>query len=142
MLRVTAPARGVARVSVRRHQFSIGLPVEFDVASPRVAALEYALGAVGGEVVNGLRAFAARRRLGIDAIEATIKGELENELTYLEVIGENGQPKIARISITVFVSSTDDVVTRAVFDQMLERLPLLCTLRPAVHLTTELIFTS
>ena len=64
-LRVTAPGPADARVSVGRRQFSIGRPVEFDDASPHVAALEYALGAVGGEVVNGLRQFARRRRLAI-----------------------------------------------------------------------------
>ena len=63
------------------------------------------LGAVGGEVVNGLRAFADRRRLSIDAVEAVVSGALENGLTYLEVIGEQGQPKIARIHVKVFASA-------------------------------------
>ena len=87
-LRVTAPNPDVARVSVARRQFSIGRPLEFDETSPRVAAIEYALGAVGGEIVNGLRAFADRRRLPIDAVEAVVTGELTNRLTYLEVVGE------------------------------------------------------
>ena len=69
-LRVTAPDPDVARVSIGRRRFSIGRPLEFDEASPHVAAIEYTLGAVGGEVVNGLRAFAGRRRLSIDAVEA------------------------------------------------------------------------
>ena len=87
-LRVTAPGPAAARVSVGRRQFSIGRPLEFDEASPHVAAIEYALGAVGGEVVNGLRAFARaaaaadRRRRGL------VTGELENGLAYLEVVGE------------------------------------------------------
>ena len=89
-MRVTAPDRRIARVSIGSRQFSIGRPLEFDDASPHVAAMEYALGAVGGEVVNGIRAFAARRRLGIDAIEAVVTGELAGGLTYLEVIGEDG----------------------------------------------------
>src|SRR3954466_8907412 len=93
-LRVTATARASARVSVGRRQFSIGRPVEFDEASPHVAALEYALGAVGGEVVNGLREFARRRRMPIDAIEAVVTGELQDGLAYLEVIGETGRPRI------------------------------------------------
>ena len=76
-LRVTAPDPDVARVSVGRRQFSIGRPLEFDEASPRVAAIEYALGAVGGEIVNGLREFADRRRLPIDAVEAVVTGELD-----------------------------------------------------------------
>ena len=141
-LRVTAPGPDVARVSIGRRQFSIGRPLEFDEASPHVAAIEYALGAVGGEIVNGLRAFAHRRRLSIDAVEAVVSGALENGLTYLEVIGETGQPKIARIHVKVFAAAADAVATRMVFDQMLDRLPLVCTLRAALHLTIELIVTS
>jgi hypothetical protein len=141
-LRVTAPGPHVARVSIGRRQFSIGRPLEFDEASPHVAAIEYALGAVGGEIVNGLRVFADRRRLSIDAVEAVVSGALESGLTYLEVIGEQGQPKIARIHVKVFVSAPDSVATRSVFEHMLDRLPLVCTLRAALVLTTELVLTS
>src|SRR5947209_19909518 len=98
-LRVTAPERAIARVSAGRRNFSIGRPVEFDDASPHVAAVEYALGAVGGEIVNGMREFARRRRLAIDAVEALVTGELENGLAYLEVIGEIGPPRIRPIAI-------------------------------------------
>jgi hypothetical protein len=138
-LRVTAPDADVARVSVGRRQFSIGRPLELDELSPRVAAIEYALGAVGGEVVNGLRVFADRRRLEIDAIEALVTGELENGLTYLEVIGEQGQPRIARIHVKVFVASGDPAAVGILFEHVLERLPLVCTLRAALALTIELI---
>jgi hypothetical protein len=141
-LRVTAPGSAAARVSVGRRQFSIGRPVEFDEASPHVAALEYALGAVGGEVVNGVREFARRRRLPIDAVEALVTGELQNGLSYLEVIGERGRPRIRRIAIKVFVASIDHTATRALFDDMIERLPLICTLREAVDLDVELVLTS
>src|SRR5688572_21199737 len=96
-LRVTAPGPAIARVSVGRRNFSIGRPVEFDEASPHVSALEYALGAVGGEIVNGIREFARRRRVAIDAVEALVTGELENGLAYLEVIGENSSPRIQKI---------------------------------------------
>ena len=106
-LRVTAPSPDVAKVSIGRRQFSIGRPLEFDDASPHVAAIEYALGAIGGEVVNGLRAFADRRRLSIDAVEAVVSATLENGLTYLEVVGEQGQPNITRIHVKVFVSALD-----------------------------------
>jgi hypothetical protein len=141
-LRVTAPDPDVARVSVGRRQFSIGRPLEFDETSPRVAAIEYALGAVGGEVVNGLRAFADRRRLPIDAVEAVVTGELENGLTYLEVVGEQGQPKITRIHVKVFAATGDAFATLALFEEMLDRLPLVCTLRTTLALTIELVLTS
>ncbi len=141
-LRVTAPGPAAARVSVGRRQFSIGRPVEFDDASPDVAALEYALGAVGGEVVNGLREFARRRRLPIDAVEALVTGELQDGLAYLEVIGETGRPRIRRIAIKVFVAAEDDTAVHAMFDEMIERLPLVCTLREALDLDVELVLTS
>ena len=141
-LRVTAPGSASARVSVGRRQFSIGRPVEFDDASPHVAALEYALGAVGGEVVNGLREFARRRRLVIDAVEALVTGELQDGLAYLEVIGERGRPRLRRIAIKVFVASVDHQATRALFDETIARLPLISTLREAVDVSIELILTS
>jgi len=141
-LRVTAPGPAIARVSAGRRHFSIGRPVEFDDASAHVSALEYALGAVGGEVVNGLREFARRRRLAIDAVEALVTGELDDALAYLEVIGESGRPRIRRIAIKVFVASVDESATRAVFDEMIERLPLVSTLRDALDLTVELVHTS
>jgi hypothetical protein len=141
-LRVTAPGSGFARVSVGRRQFSIGRPVEFDDASPHVAALEYALGAVGGEVVNGLREFARRRRLAIDAVEALVTGELQDGLAYLEVIGENGRPRIRRIAVKVFVASVDHEATRALFDEMIERLPLIATMRQATEVDVALVQTA
>jgi hypothetical protein len=137
-LRVTAPDPEVAQVSVGRRQFSIGRPLELDEMSPRVACIEYALGAVGGEVVNGLRVFARRRRVAIDAIEAVVTGELENGLAYLEVIGEAGQPRIARIRIKVFVAAPDAAAVRTLFEHAVDRLPLVCTLRSALALTIEL----
>ena len=141
-LRVTAPGPAAARVSAGRRQFSIGRPVEFDEASPHVAALEYALGAVGGEIVNGLREFARRRRLALDAVEALVTGELQDGLAYLEVIGERGRPRLRRIAVKVFVASVDVEATRALFDEMIERLPLVSTLRGAVDLDIELVETS
>ena len=141
-LRVTAPGPAAARVSVGRRQFSIGRPVEFDAASPHVAALEYALGAVGGEIVNGLREFARRRRVALDAVEALVTGELQDALAYLEVRGERGRPRIDRIAVKVFVASGDHTATRTLFDETLERLPLLSTLRDAVDLDIELVQTS
>jgi len=140
-LRVTAPGPATARVSVGRRNFSIGRPVEFDDASPHVAALEYALGAVGGEVVNGLREFARRRRIALDAVEALVSGELENGLAYLEVIGEEGPPRIRRIVLKVFVASGDDTVIRALFDETIARLPLVSTLRATLDLDIELVQT-
>lgn len=138
-LRITAPDNA-ARATAGRRQFTIGRPVEFDEASPHVAAIEYALGAVGGELVNGLREFARRRRMIIDDVEAIVTGELANGLAYLEVIGEGGHPSLSRIAVKVFVS-TPDPNARALFDDMVARLPLLNTLRKAAEVEIELVLT-
>lgn len=141
-LRVTAPGPAAARVSAGRRQFPIGRPVEFDEASPHVSAIEYALGAAGGEIVNGLREFARRRRIEIDAVEALVTGELAHALTYLEVVGETGAPQLTRVDVKVFVSAADATAVRTLFADMLDRLPLTGTLRRAIEIHTELIMTS
>ncbi len=141
-LRVTAGEPDLARVAIRRQQFVVGRPIEFDQSAPRIAALEYALGSVGAEIVNGLRLFASRRRVEIDAIEAVVTADLENPLAYLEVIGETGRAVLQWIHIKVFVSCADQSTIRGVFEAMLDRLPLTSTLRVATKLTTELIFTA
>jgi hypothetical protein len=139
-LRITA-SDSAARATAGRRQFPIGRPVEFDEASPHVAAIEYALGAIGGEIVNGLREFARRRRVVIDDVEAIVTGELANGLAYLEVIGEHGPPSLSRVGVKVFVSSPDERV-RTVFEEMLLRLPLLNTLRKALEVQIDLALTS
>jgi uncharacterized OsmC-like protein len=140
-LRVTATESGEARASVRRHQFAVGRPIEFDEASPRIAALEYVLGALGGELVGGLRTFAARRRVTIDDVEATVSADLEHPLAYLEVVGESGPPRIARIHVKVYVSAPDADAVRRIWNDMLDRLPLICTFRTALPIELELAIT-
>jgi hypothetical protein len=141
-VRVTASAGDVARAAVRRQQFAVGRPLEFDEAAPRIAAIEYALGAAGGEIVNGLRVFAERRRLVIDAIEAVVTADLEHALAYLEVIGEPGQPLIRHVHIKVFASCSDQRAVRELFDTVRDKLPLIALLGAATRLTTELTFTA
>ena len=139
-LRVTAGGRNQARVSVRRHQFVVGRPMDFDVESSTVMAVEYALGALGAEVVGGLHEFAGRHRLVLDNVEALVQGEIEDSLVYLEVIGESGRPRIRRVDIKVYVSSPEtEQMVRRLFEDVLNRLPLVGTFRGAVHLDIQLI---
>jgi hypothetical protein len=138
-LRITSTQWDATRVSVRRHQFAVGRPIDFDAESPDVTALEYALGALGAEIVSGLRVFAKRRRVELDEVEAIVDGELENPLAYLEVIGESGCPGLARVSIKVYVSSSRDEETlNRLWNETLERLPLVRTFGRALNLSIEL----
>ena len=140
-LRVTTADPDVARISIRRHQFVIGRPIELDEASPRISAMEYAVGAIAGEVVNGLRVFASRHRIDLDRVEAVATSELQHGLTYLEVVGESGQPKIASVHLKVFVATTDESGVRRLWAELLDRLPLLCTMRSAFPIHLELMVT-
>lgn len=142
-LRITATERDALRVSVRRHQFSVGRPIDFDEQAPTVAALEYALGAIGAEIVGGLRAFAHRRRIELDQIEAVVHGEIDNPLMYLEVVGETGRPRIGRVHVKVYVASPEDEHTvRRLLNETLDRLPLVGTWREATRLDIEMTLTA
>jgi hypothetical protein len=141
-LRISASGGGALRVSTRRHQFVAGRPIDFDVEAPHVSALEYALGAAGAEVVGGFLAFARRRRLVIHEVEAVVTGEVANAVSYLEVVGEDAAPRLARIQAKVYVASSEDAaVLRAVFDAAVARLPFVGTLRASTQVDLELILT-
>jgi hypothetical protein len=141
-LRVTATDGEAAHVLARRHQFAVGRPVHFDPDYQQVTALECALGALGAEIVNGLRVFAKRRRIEIDRVEAVINAELGNPLTYLEVVGEEGHPGLSRISVKVFADSPhDEQALKTLWDETRQRLPLVRTFGDAVSLAVELRLT-
>lgn len=137
--RVTAEEHDRASVYVRRHRFDVGKPLDFDAESHSVSALEYTLGALGADVLNGLRRAARRRRLHLDRAEATVEGRLDNPLAHLGVVGEEGHPGIDEVRVKVYASSLDsDESVREAWDEALERSPLVRTLQGAVELSLEL----
>ncbi|HET9949584.1 MAG TPA: OsmC family protein, partial [Longimicrobiales bacterium] len=128
-----------AAAHVRRHTFTVGRAVEFDPEAPDVSALEYLLGALGADVLAGLRAAAKRRRLRVDAAEAAVEGRLDNPLAHLGVVGEHGHAGLARADVRVYVSTPDpEPAMRAAWAEALERSPLVRTLRASVALALEL----
>ena len=138
-VRVGSTGEGAATVFVRKRQYNVGMPIQFDPEYTEVTALEYVLGALGGDLVNGLKRIARQRRVAIDNVEAVIRGALNNPLTHLGVIGESGHPGIEVIEITVYVSSlTDDETVQKVWEETLDKSPLVRTLTSLVHLTLEL----
>ncbi|MBM3949565.1 MAG: OsmC family protein [SAR202 cluster bacterium] len=135
MLRITAGNAAPARVHVRKQSFAVGAPLSFDEEYTHLTALECALGAIGADVVGGLKAAAKRRRVKLDNIEATASGKFNNPLTYLAVVGEPGHLGIERVSVSVFVNSPGPKeAVRAVWDEALARSPLVHTFRSAVAL--------
>jgi hypothetical protein len=71
-----------------------------------------------------------------------VTGELDKALGYLEVIGEPRQPRSTTSRIKLVVAAPDEGALRTMFDEMVNRLPLVCTLRSAMRLDVELIFTA
>ena len=127
-LRVRTTGKGCATVYVRKHQFEVGSPVQFDKEYGGVTALEYVLGAIGADIVAGLQACSRRRRVDVDDIEAQVSGELNNALTHLGVVGEEGHPGVEKVTVKVYVSSSapEEAVWR-IWEEMLERSPLVRT---------------
>lgn len=141
-LRVSAAQGGTATAFVRKHRFTVGAPVAFDEQDPHVSALEYVLGAFGAELVNGLVAAARARHLVVDHAEAVVKAELDDPLAHVGVVGASGHPGLARVSVKVYASSGEDEETlRALWNQTLERSPLVRTLERSVKLELELALT-
>jgi hypothetical protein len=83
----------------------VGAPVQFDAAYDAITALEYVLGAMGADVVNGFRALARKRRVEVDHVEAVVQSEINNPLTYLGVVGERGHLGLEQVSVKVYVAS-------------------------------------
>lgn len=139
-LRVRTTGDGCATAYVRRHQFEVGAPLQFDAEYDRITALEYALGALGADLVNGLAARCRKQRLDVDHVEALVGGTLNNPLTYLDVVGEEGHPGLERITIRVYVSSADTrAAVQRVWEEVLARSPLARTLAAAVRLDLTLM---
>lgn len=139
-LRLTAGADGPCHVHARGQRFDVGDAVSFDEAYPQATGLEHALGAVGAELVNGLRALARQRRLELDAVEALVRGSLEDALAHLGVVGAGGSPALRRVDVRLYASSLEpEAALRELLELAQARAPLVQTLRRAgVALTVEL----
>jgi hypothetical protein len=138
-LRVSAAERGQATVFTRQHQFRVGAPVHFDRKYEAVSALEYVLGAIGGDLVNGLQTLARKRRVAVERIEAVVEGELNNPLTYLGVIGESGHPGLEKVRVKVYLASPDaEAAVQSLWEEMLATSPLVRTFQAAIQLELRL----
>lgn len=138
-VRVSARDRQSVSVYARKSRFEIGAPLAFDVEDERVCAFEHVLGAIGADLAAGMKERCHRRRLEVDNVEALVFGELDNALTHLGVVGEDGHPGLARLAIKVFVETLeeeDDV--RAVWDEVLSRSPLYRTFSALARFDLEL----
>ncbi|MPY87915.1 MAG: hypothetical protein GEU99_08345 [Luteitalea sp.] len=135
---VTRDARKTT-VFARTHQFDAGAPLQFDIEDARISALEYALGGLVADIVGGLQALAKRRRVLVEQVEARIEAELDNALTHLGVVGEQGAPHLENVRVHVYAKSLEEEArVREIWEEMLRRSPLVSTLRRSVNLELRL----
>ena len=121
------------------HAFTVGGQASFREADAHPDAVEYLLGALGGDLISGFASQAARRGVEVDAMEASISGRLNNPLVFLGVVGETGHPGFETISCTLYVSAdADERILKEIWQTTLARSPLVNTLDRCVGLTLNL----
>ena len=137
--RVSWMGESRATAYTRNHAFTVGGQASFREADAHPGAVEYLLGALGGDLISGFASHAARRGVEVDAMEASIFGRLNNPLVFLGVVGESGHPGFEAISCTLYVSAdADGRSLKEIWQTTLARSPLVHTLDRCVGLTLEL----
>ena len=137
--RVSWTGEGWATAYTRNHAFTVGGQASFRETDAHPDAVEYLLGALGGDLISGFASHARRRGVEVDAMEASISGRLNNPLVYLGVVGESGHPGFEKISCTLYVSAdADEEVLSEVWQTTLASSPLVNTLDRCVGLTLTL----
>ncbi len=140
--RVRWLAGSTATVYARNNAFQIEQQASFKEADPHPSAVEYLLGAVGGDIIAGFAGQAARAGVVLDALEVSVSGQLNNPLIYLGVIGETGHAGFETIDGKIYVSAdTDEATLQQIWQTVQIRSPLLNTLRRCVTLNFELKIT-
>lgn len=136
-VRATGPMR--SSVYCRNFSFAVGQAASFEEKDAHPSAVEYLLGALGGDLVAGLADECARAELPVDDIELTLRGRLVDVLAHLGLA--EGDPAFARIEVKCFLSTPgDEAVARAAWARALARSPLVATLRKSVDLDLRLAF--
>ena len=137
--RVSWTGEGWATAYTRNHAFTVSGQASFREADAHPDAVEYLLGALGGDLISGFASQATRRGVEVDAIEASISGRLNNPLVLLGVVGESGHPGFETISCTLYVSAdADEKILKEIWQTTLARSPLVNTLDRCVGLTLNL----
>src|SRR5215471_12593574 len=137
-LRVASARPGVMAAYVRHQQFELGLPLSFDEKYERISALEAFGGAFAADIINGLRIRAGKRRYDLSQIEGVVKVWLVNPLSFLQVIGEQGNAAIECLRLQLFVSTLEsEAVVRELLKETLASSPLYLTLTKAAKVEVD-----
>jgi hypothetical protein len=124
-VRVRGTDLRAARAYARARSFDVGSQASLRESDPEPSAVEYALGALGGDLLLGLDRAAATAGLAVHAIEIALAGRLDNTLVHLGVIGEQGHAGFSAIDGTAYVSAdADPIAIESAWRLALERSPL------------------
>jgi uncharacterized OsmC-like protein len=141
-VRVQAGDTKTAAARAGRSSFVIEGQASFGDGGAHPCAVEYLLGALGGDLVCGFRTQAARRGIEVDSLELSITGRLNNALAHVGVIGEDGHAGIEAIDGTLFVSAeAGDADMAEIWRATLGHSPLVQTLQRCVELSLEVKLT-
>lgn len=137
--RVRSAGPEESKVYARSCAFSVGQQASLKDSDAFPSAIEYLLGALGADLVQGFRREASRRGVAIEGIEAAVSGRLGNVLVHLGVIGEEGHPGFARIDVTLYVTlDAEEAVAEELWARALARSPLYATLKAAAEVRLNL----
>jgi hypothetical protein len=138
-VRIRGTTEKQAAAYARNHSFPIYPSASFRESDPHPSAIEYFLGAIGGDLITGFSAIAARHGIQPDSVEVAVSGQLSNPLVMLGVVGESGSPGFETIRATLYVSSdAEDSVLQQIWQETLDRSPLVHSLNDRLTLSLQL----
>ena len=138
-VRIQRTTAGAVRAYARTQMFDVGSQASVRDTDDAPSAVEYVVGALGGDLICGLQRAAEAEGISVHGIEITLNGRLDNILTHLGVVGEEGHPGVAAIDGTVYVGAdADDPAVQRVWQRTLNRSPLYWTLSRCATLTIAL----
>jgi len=134
-VRSTGPLR--AQAYCRNFSFNVGQAASFEEKDEHPSAIEYVLGALGGELSTIFGDECARRDLVLDDVEIVVKARLHDVLAHMGMTA--GDCSIAGLEARCFASTmeAEESIAEA-WNRALERAPLYSTLRKAADITARL----
>jgi hypothetical protein len=133
VVRAHATPEGIVRLHARNQAWSAEGQTSYAPVALHPSALDYLLAALASDVILGLAREAVRAGAAIDALELNLAGHLENPLVPLGVVGENGSPRLERVTGSLYVrTDLDDHTLRGLWERALEKAPVFATLASGV----------
>lgn len=124
--------------SARNHSWRVGAPITFSPKDELPSALELAVGALAADLLGSLQRVCRLRRIAFDQAEFSLRFTLDNALTYVGVVGEEGHPGISNIDGVLYVACAEEELIKEAWQEAMLRSPLLNTLQKAVDITLRL----